>query len=161
MLLAFDYSASKNARKTLFVKMNVRRTALEAAEVSQSTVRDEIEYFRHLAVCRARGIKPRSPDPDVQHVIYLRTGFRVPKSASYGSNKDRMCARHDLFGMLKRFGPLQLFFIVSPDFTGTYNIAIKLGSLPRKVVDEENVVLLPNRAERKAIVAAFSVEFAR
>jgi hypothetical protein len=109
MLLAFDYLAAKNARETLFVKMNVSRTALEAAEVSRSTVRDAIEYFRHLAACRVKGVKPRSPDAAVQRVIDLRKGLRVPESAFFGSNKSRMRARHDLFGILKRFGPLQIF----------------------------------------------------
>jgi hypothetical protein len=50
---------------------------------------------------------------------------------------------------------------VSPDSAGTYNIAIKSGGLVKRVVDEANVVLLPNRAERKAIAAAFPVECVR
>ncbi|GMF30594.1 unnamed protein product [Phytophthora lilii] len=63
--------------------------------------------------------------------------------------------------MLKRFGPLQIFFTISPDSAGTYNIAIKAGHLAEKAVDEANLTLVPNRAERKAIAARYPVECAR
>jgi len=79
----------------------------------------------------------------------------------YGSNAGRMRARHDLFGMLKRFGPLQIFFTVSPDSAGTYSIALKSGRVTEKVIREANLALCPNRAEQKSIAASHPVECAR
>lgn len=72
-----------------------------------------------------------------------------------------MRARHDLFGMLKRFRPLQFFFTVSPDSAGTYNIAIKVGRVTKGVLEEATVCLVPNRAERKSIAIRHPVECAR
>jgi len=63
--------------------------------------------------------------------------------------------------MLKRFGPLQLFFTISPDSAGTYSIAVKSGVLSAKSVDDGNCALLPSRAERRAISAQHPVECAR
>lgn len=81
--------------------------------------------------------------------------------AFYGSNLGRMRARHDLFGLLKRFGSLQIFFTISPDSAGTYNIAIKAGHLSKQAIDNANLMLAPNRAERKALAATYPVECAR
>jgi hypothetical protein len=161
MLLAFEFLASQNARETLYLKMNVKRQALKAAEVKRSTVLQAVKYFNYLSECRARGVKPRSPVMEVQRVIDLRKGLRVPESAFYGSNLGRMRARHDLFGMLKRFGPLQIFFTISPDSSGTYSIAVKSGLLSKQAIDDANILLMPNRADRKAIAASHPVECAR
>ncbi|OWZ04148.1 hypothetical protein PHMEG_00023998, partial [Phytophthora megakarya] len=161
MLLAFDFLAFENARRTLYVRMDVKRQALKAAEVKRSTVLEAIKYFRHMADCKAKGIKPQPPTPSVHEVVELRKGLRVPESAFYGSNIGRMRARHDLFGMLKRFGPMQIFFTISPDSAGTYAISIKSGEIPKAVVDEANTLLAPNRAERKRIAASYPVECAR
>jgi len=139
----------------------VAPTALKAAEITKSTLKQAMEYFNHMTESRARGIRPGRPPADVEKVIKIRRGLRTPESAFYGSNLSRMRARHDLFGMLKRFGPAQLFFTVSPDSAGTYSIAIKSGSMSEQTVREANLRLLPNRAERRSIAAQHSVECAR
>ncbi|OWZ01278.1 hypothetical protein PHMEG_00027371 [Phytophthora megakarya] len=69
-----------------------------------------------------------------------------------------MRARHDLFGLLKRFGPLHVFFTVFPDSSGTYNIAVKCGRISKQAIDDANTWLMPNRAKRKAVAAAHPVE---
>ncbi|KAK1935190.1 ATP-dependent DNA helicase pfh1 [Phytophthora citrophthora] len=161
MLLAFDYLASEDARRTLYVKMNVKRQALKAAEIPRSTVQAAIKYFNHMTVCRSRGIKPRPPSLDVQQVIDVRKGLHVPETAFYGSNAGRMRARHDLFGLMKRFGPLQIFFTVSPDSAGSYSIGIKSRRVSQTMIQEANVELLPTRAERKSIAGRHPVECAR
>lgn len=111
--------------------------------------------------CREKGVKPRPPLLDVQRVIDLRKGLYVPESAFYGYNTGRMRARHDLLGMMKQFGPLQVIFYSFPDSAGTYNIAIKTGIVPESVINDANLLLVPNRAERKEIAAAHPVECAR
>lgn len=165
MLLAFDYLASEKARQTLYVRMNVSRVALKAAQVSQETLHEAVKYFNYLAIARDKGIKPRPPLPEVQRVIDLRKGIHTAESAYYGSNLGRMRARHDLFGLQKRFGPLQIFFTVSPDSAGSYNIAIKTGEVSKEVVDHAdqalNRVLLPSRHDRKACAAKYPVECAK
>lgn len=72
-----------------------------------------------------------------------------------------MRARRHLFGVLKRFGPLQIFFTISPDSAGTYNIAVKAGRITETAIREANLALVPNRAERKSIAATHPVECAR
>jgi len=161
VLLAFDYLAAENARKTLFVKMHVSATALKASEISRSTLKEAMKYFNLLSECRARGMHASRPPPDVEKVIQLRRGLRAPESACYGSNLSRMRARHDLFGMLKRFGPVQLFFTVSPDSAGTYSVAVKSGIVAEQTVRDGNLQLLPNRADRRAIASKHPVECAR
>lgn len=79
MLLAFDFLASQNARETLYLKMNVKRQALKAAAISRSTILQAIRHFNYMSECRARGIKPRPPQAEVQRVIDLRKGLRVPR----------------------------------------------------------------------------------
>lgn len=153
MLLAFDYLASESARRALFVKLHVSTAALKAASISNATLRTAIDYYNYLEQMKARGLKPCRPPIDVQRVIELRRGLFVPESAYYGSNLSRMRARNDLFGILKRLGPMQLFFTVSPDSAGTYSIAIKSGSVPGSILDEANGLLRPTRAERRAIGA--------
>ncbi|KAG7392741.1 hypothetical protein PHYPSEUDO_014228 [Phytophthora pseudosyringae] len=161
MVLAFDYIAIENARKTLYIRLDVKRQALKAAEVKRSTVVEAIKYFKYLSECRSKGTKSLAPIAEGQHIIDLRKGLRVPESVFYGSNFGRMRARHDLFGMLKRFGPLQIFFTISLDTAGTYNIAVKAGGGSRKSIDEANMMLMPKRADRKRIAAAYPVDCAR
>ncbi|KAG4050576.1 hypothetical protein PC123_g14171 [Phytophthora cactorum] len=115
MLLAYGCLASVNVRRTLYVKMNVKRQALKVAEYPRNIIREAMQYFHHITVYRSKGIEPRLPSLDVQHVIDIRKGLYVLESAFYCSNFGRMRARHDLYGMLKRFGPLQIFFTVPPD----------------------------------------------
>ncbi|KAE8960695.1 hypothetical protein PF011_g30009 [Phytophthora fragariae] len=62
MLLTFDYLAY-NARRTLNVNMNIKRQALNAAEIPRATIREAIDYFNYLTECRSRGIK----------ILYLQT----------------------------------------------------------------------------------------
>ncbi|KAF1785181.1 hypothetical protein GQ600_13554 [Phytophthora cactorum] len=70
--------------------MDVKRQALNAAEVKRSTVVEAIQYFQYLSNCCAKGIKPQPPTADIQNVIDLRKGLRVPEAAFYGSNIGRM-----------------------------------------------------------------------
>ncbi|KAF1789291.1 hypothetical protein GQ600_20043 [Phytophthora cactorum] len=51
--------------------------------------------------------------------------------------------------------------MVSPDSAVTYIITIKAGRVTHKVLEEVNLLLVPNRAERKATPAAHPVECAR
>lgn len=48
---------------------------------------------------------------------------------------------------------MQLFFTVSPDSAGTCSISLKSGTLSEGTIREANLMLLPSRAERKAIAA--------
>lgn len=160
LLLAFDYLASKNAREKLFVKMHASAHAVQAGNISQATLKRAIQYYNEMTLARARGQQPNPPPPDVDRVIDLRKGFRSPEAAFFGSNASRMHARHDLFGYLKRLGPAQIFFTVSPDSAGTYSIAISAGEIESNVVAHANQ-LLPTRAERKKIAADHPVECAR
>jgi hypothetical protein len=161
LLLAFDYLATENARATLFLKMHVSTQALRAGMISGADLEAAINYCASASAARAKGRCPGTPPPGVEHVIDVRRGLRMPESAYYGSNHSRMRARHDLFGMLKRFGPMQLFFTVSPDSAGTYCIGIKAGEVSAAAVHHANLVLLPNRAERRAIAARNPAECAR
>jgi hypothetical protein len=79
MLLAFAFLASDNARRTLYVKLNVKRQALKAAEIPRTTIQEAITYFNYLTECRSCGIKPRPPSLDVQRVIDLHKGLHVPE----------------------------------------------------------------------------------
>lgn len=161
LLLAFDYLASQSARNTLFLKMNVSAHALDAGRISQETVNILIKYYNDMIDAKTHGMRSPQPPRELQAIKDVRNGLRAPESAFYGSNLSRMRARHDLFGLLKRFGPMQLFFTVSPDSAGTYNIAIKAGAVAKDSIDHINRVLLPNRAERKAIAAKHPYQCAR
>jgi len=161
LLLAFDYLATESARQTLFVKMHVSSRALKAAKISHHTLKTAMDYYTYLTKAKAKGMRARPPPPEVEEVVKIRRGLRTPESAFWGSNLSRMRARHDLFGLLKRFGPMQLFFTVSPDSAGTYSISIKSGVVASDAVRKGNLTVLPNRAERRAISAKHPVECAR
>ncbi|KAG6969207.1 hypothetical protein JG688_00005415 [Phytophthora aleatoria] len=75
MLLAFDFLACENARRTLYFRMNVKRQALKEAENRRSTVVEAIKYFKYVSLCLTKGLKPRHPVADVQHVIDLCNGL--------------------------------------------------------------------------------------
>jgi hypothetical protein len=57
MLLAFDFLATQKARETMYVKMNIKREPIKAAEIPRSTVRAAMKYFNHLTACRATGMQ--------------------------------------------------------------------------------------------------------
>ncbi|KAG1694469.1 hypothetical protein DVH05_028660 [Phytophthora capsici] len=161
LLLAFDFLALRNARRSLFVKMKVSTTALIAGNLSRETILESVKYSNHLAHANSHGLQPDPIPESVKRVIDLRKGLSTSESAYFGSNVSRMRARHDLFGYLQRFGILQLFFTISPDSSGTYSIAVKSGDVSKAAIESANLALLPTRAERKQIAGGNPMQCAR
>ncbi|ETI29980.1 hypothetical protein F443_22901 [Phytophthora nicotianae P1569] len=125
--------------------------------ISRETIRKSVEYHNHLVQAEARGMKPNQ---QLEEIVNLRKGLRTSETAFWGSNLSRMRARHDMFGYIKRYGPPQLFFTVSPDSVGTYSIAVIAGELSRRTIEEGNTHLLPNQADRKRIASEYRMQSA-
>lgn len=84
VLSAFDYLATENAKRMMFLRLSVSSEALQAESISNSVERDCIEYNRRVQQAKEAGFVIPPPPPSIKLIADLRKGINACEASFFG-----------------------------------------------------------------------------